>query len=72
VLLNVHLRGPLDGPAVATRLRTHSPSPIPVVFVATSADDFTTYLPAVVPMAALAGPLLAQYLHRALASALGW
>lgn len=71
VLLNTHLRGALDGPAVASLLQAHTPRPIPVVLVAAAAEAPVLPKVAVLPMAALAGPLLAQHLHRVLASVLG-
>lgn len=71
VLLNTHLRGALDGPAVASLLRAHTPHPIPVVLVTTATEAPALSKVAVLPMAALAGPLLAQQLHRLLSSIVG-
>jgi CheY-like chemotaxis protein len=68
VLLNTQLRGQLDGLAVASLLQAHTPSPIPVVLVTTAAEPPAAPAIAVLPMAALAGPLLAQQLHRLLFS----
>jgi len=70
VLLNARLRGALDGPAVASLLQAHTPNPIPVVLVAATAQPTSSKV-AVLPMAAFAGPLLAQQLHRVLSSVLG-
>jgi CheY-like chemotaxis protein len=71
VLLNARLRGDLDGPAVASLLQAHTPHPIPVVLMATALEVPASPAIAVLPMARLAVPLLAQQLHRVLSSVVG-
>ncbi|MDO7876563.1 response regulator [Hymenobacter sp. ASUV-10] len=73
VVLNVQLRGPLDGHAVVTALRQSVPTPVPVVFVATSAElPAARDLQQLAPLAILAGQGTGVNLQRALASALSF
>jgi CheY-like chemotaxis protein len=71
VVLNVELRGPLDGRAVATALRQSTPAPVPVVLVAASAETLVApSLQLLAPLAVIAGPGAGVSLQRALTTAL--
>jgi len=73
VVLNVELRGPLDGRAVATALRHSIPAPVAVVFVAASAElPAARDLQRLAPLAILAGQGTSANLRQALASALSF
>jgi len=73
VVLNVELRGPLDGRAIATALRHSVPAPVAVVFVAASAELLAAHdLQGLAPLAVLAGQSTSANLQRALALALSF
>lgn len=71
VVLNVELRGPLNGQAVAAALRHSVPAPVPVVFLAASAElPVVQELQRLAPLALLAGQGTGANLRQALATAL--